>query len=59
MEYNLNNYLLREIAAPPASDANKLELYESKQGKAAGILVRCMGQFNNNKFVTNTNCRNP
>jgi hypothetical protein len=59
MEYNLDNYLLRDIAAPPASDADKLEQYESQRGKAASILVRCMGQVNNNKFVTNTNRRNP
>ncbi|PLW14705.1 hypothetical protein PCANC_21143 [Puccinia coronata f. sp. avenae] len=48
MEYNLDNYLLRDIAAPPASDADKLEQYESQRGKAASILVRCMGQVNNN-----------
>ena len=59
MEYNLDNYLLRDIAAPPGSDTNKLELYESKRRKAAGILVRCMVQVNNNKFVTKTNRRNP
>ncbi|PLW53680.1 hypothetical protein PCANC_04321 [Puccinia coronata f. sp. avenae] len=59
MEYNLDNYLLRDIAAPPASETDKLEQYESRRGKAAGILVRCMGQINNNKFVTDTNRRNP
>ena len=59
MENNLETYLLREIAAPPAADAKKLEIYESLQGKEAGILVRCMGQDNNNKFFTNSNRQNP
>ncbi|KNZ44066.1 uncharacterized protein VP01_9539g1 [Puccinia sorghi] len=44
MEYNLDNFLLRDIAPPPSSDADKLEVFESRRGKAAGILVRCMGQ---------------
>jgi hypothetical protein len=59
MENNLDTYLLQDIAPPPATNAKKLEIYESWQRKAAGILVRCMGQDNNNKFVTNSNRQNP
>ncbi|KNZ63720.1 hypothetical protein VP01_110g9 [Puccinia sorghi] len=59
MEYNLDNFLLRDLAPPPPSEAEKLEVFESRRGKAAGILVRCMGQTNNNKFVNDTNRRNP
>ena len=59
MEYNLDNFLLRDLAPPPAAEAEKLEIFESRRGKAAGILVCCMGQTNNNKFVTDTNRRNP
>jgi hypothetical protein len=39
IENHLDNYLLRDIAAPLAADAHKLEVYESWQRKAAGILV--------------------
>lgn len=59
MEYNLDNYLLRDLAAPPAAEADKLERFESRRAKAAGILVCCVGQVNNNRFVENTNRRNP
>jgi hypothetical protein len=59
MENNLDTYLLRDKAAPPAADAKKLEIYEYWRGKAAGILVQCMGQDNNNKFVTDSNRQNP
>ncbi|KNZ62728.1 hypothetical protein VP01_1229g3 [Puccinia sorghi] len=42
MEYNLDNYLLRDLAAPPAAEADKLERFESRRAKAAGILVCCL-----------------
>ncbi|KNZ56314.1 uncharacterized protein VP01_2436g4 [Puccinia sorghi] len=45
MEYNLDNFLLRDIEPPPSSEADKLELYESWCGKAAGVLVHFMGQL--------------
>ncbi|KNZ49509.1 hypothetical protein VP01_496g8 [Puccinia sorghi] len=39
MEYNLDNYLLRDLAPPPAAEADKLEIFESRRSKAAGILL--------------------
>lgn len=59
MEYNLDDFLLKDTAPPPAADVDKLEAFESRRKKAAGILTRCMGQTNNNRFVNDDNRRNP
>ncbi|KNZ60256.1 hypothetical protein VP01_1587g5 [Puccinia sorghi] len=59
MEYNIDNYLLKDLAKPPVAEAEKLKLHESQRKKVAGILTCCMGQINNNQFVNDSNHSNP
>ncbi|KNZ50100.1 hypothetical protein VP01_45g11 [Puccinia sorghi] len=59
MEYKLDDFLLKDTEPPPAAEVDKIEVFESRRKKAAGIFTRCMGQTNKNRFVNNNNWRNP